>query len=1090
MSLASFGVRKPVVVNLVMVMVIGAGLIFGVGLRRQFFPEVTPRIITIMAPYPAASPAEIERDLAIKIEDRIAELDDIEEINSTITEGLAAIIVKFAEGKNINEALDDVKREIDALQDLPEDAERIIVDKLALNFPTINLTLYGDIDEHVMKDAVNRIRDDLLSLPGMGSIVVGGIRTDEISVEVEPAALLEHGVSIPVVADRIRQGMVELPSGTVRSATSNVAIRTLGAGDIAAEVRRIVVRADPGGRALRVEDLASVTNGFEDVDMRSRLNGQPGGSLTIFKTGDQDAVRIAEIVKAYRLGRIGEPLTLTLAERFRSAFRKPNDDAPPSVRVRAYQLGLERFHQNKLPGTLAVTTDLARFIVGRLDLLKRNALWGGMLVFLVLIVLLNWRTSFWVAIGLVVSLSGTLTVMHFLGITLNLLTMFGLIVVLGLLVDDAIVVAENIISRHEHGEPALEAAVRGTHEVGWPVVATVLTTIFAFLPLALIGGNMGDMLEAMPLVVACSLFVSLIEAMFILPTHIGHSLINSDRKHNRAGLLQRFEFRFDAARDHLFQRVLIPWYMRFLKRCIRHPYLTIAITISILIFSLSMPLSGRLGFTFFEDTDSETVDIQLKMPVGTPVEETDRILRQIEAAAKEQPEVVQVFATAGGAGALDGSEYTKQPNLGQIVLELMEVEHRPAPKRESSQIIESIREALGPVPGVKSLRMSPIAAGPEGVAITLSIVGENPALITPVVQSVRELLESYEGVYDIADDADAGQPELQLTLRDGASEMGFTVESVARQVRGALYGLEAHTFAGEREDVDVRVMFPRHVRRSLADIERMHVFTPDGRPVPLMEVVRITQAHSYASIRRFDRRRVVNVTAEVHKQLVSPEKVMKALTPKLHALDLANPEVQILERGRQKEFRDSFSTMPMGMAVAAGLIYIVLAWLFSSYVQPLVVMTAIPFAMVGMIWGHFIIGLLLKGHPQTLTFLSMIGFIALSGVVVNDSLIYMEFFNQKRRDGWTTGAAALLAGKARLRAILLTTITTVFGLMPLMLEPSFQAQFLKPMAITITFGLMSSTTIILIVLPSLLVMLDDLRRILRIAWTGQTDPED
>jgi HAE1 family hydrophobic/amphiphilic exporter-1 len=1078
-SLAAFGVRKPVVVNLLMILLLGAGAIFGMQLRREFFPEVRSNLVVVTAPYPGAAPEEIESSLAIKIEDRIADIDDVEEVTTTVTEGAAMVMIEFAEGTDIDVALQDVKREIDSLQDLPEESERIIVDKLEPNLPVINLSLYGDAEPRIMKAAINQIRDDLRTLPGMGDVAISGVRTNEISVEVRPESALEHRLSLPAVAQRVREHMIELPSGTVRSASENVAIRTLGADDVAEDVRGIVVKAGDDGQVVRLGEIAEVRDSFEDVDLRSRLNGKPAVSLTVFKVGEQDAVDMAALVKAYRAGRVGEPIELTARERLAKLMRRPGTDEPVSARVEAHQLGAARFAEGSLPGELVVTTDLARFIVGRLDLLTRNAKWGGLLVFLTLVLLLNWRTSLWVALGLVISLAGTLAVMHLTGITLNLLTMFGLIVVIGLLVDDAIVVAENITSRHERGEPALLAAVNGTNQVGWPVIATVLTTICAFLPLSLIQGRIGDMLGALPVVVACALLVSLFEALLILPTHVGHALVARDRKKGtgKVGHLQRLEFRFDTLRDGFLNRWLIPNYTRFLARCIRRRYLTLVASLALLIVSIGMIAGGRLQFIFFEMSDSETVNVELRMPVGTPIERTDEVIRRVEAACQAQPEVLQVFATAGAMGALDGTSNAQQAHLAQLILELAPVEQRD---RSSEQVIEAIRNELGEMPGVKSLRISPVAGGPEGVAITLTVAGDGPEQIMPVVERISSLLGEYDGVYDIADDADAGQKELRLTLRDGASELGFTVEGVARQVRGALYGLEAHTFAGNREDVDVRVMYPEAFRRSLAAVESMFLFSPAGNPVPLSEVVRVDQGFGYATIRRLDRRRTVTVTAEVERSIANPEYVMAALRPELARMDAELPQVRILERGRQKEMAESFSTLPLGMGVAAGLIYVILAWLFSSYTQPVLVMLGVPFAIIGLVWGHIILGF-------TMTFLSLIGFIALAGVVVNDSLIFMEFFNHMRRAGWSVPAAALRAGHARFRPIMLTTLTTVLGLLPLMLERSFQARFLIPMAITISFGLMSATGIILLVLPCLLVIFEDVKRTLRTAWRGQTD---
>lgn len=1075
MSPAAFGVRKPVVVNLVTAALIIAGVVFGIGLRKEFFPEVRPTQVSIAAPYPGASPEEIEDALAIKIEDRIAELEDVEEINTTITEGLLSIMVEFQEGVAIEDAVFDVKNEIDALQDLPEESERITVAKFEPNLPAINVSVFGDLPERVLKDTVRRIRDDLSSLEGMGEIRETGLRTDEISVEVDPDLLVEHSIPITEVTDRINAAMIEIPGGAVRSPTANVAVKTVGADDAAAEVRDIVVRARGDGQVLRVRDIATVREGFEDVDVVSRLNAKPAGSLTIYKVGDDDAVEISAMVKAYVAGRNGEELELTLGERLRTLVGRPGDDGPVSPRVAAYRLGAER---GPTPGSLITTTDLARFIVGRLELLSRNAAMGGVLVLGVLMLLLNWRVAMWVALGLIVSLLGTLAVMRFTGITLNLLTMFGLIIVIGLLVDDAIVVAENITARHERGEPALDAAVAGTRQVNWPVVATVLTTICAFMPLGLIEGRVGDLMGVLPLVVIVALGVSLVECLFILPSHMGHSLINADRKKRSAdrSAFGRLEDRLDEAREGFFKRLVIPGYTRLLRGCLRRPYLTFTGAVALVIVSIGMVAGERVPFTFIATEDAETVNISLRMPVGTPVEATEPVVRALEEASLAQEEVSAVFASIGSTASLDGESSSRSPHLAQLILELKPVEQRD---RSSSEVIVAIRGALDPrdLVGVESLRMEEVSGGPEGPPITLAAAGEDPEDLAAVARAIADELAEFEGVYDIADDNDLGRRELRIRLRDAAQELGFTPAVIARQVRGAVFGLEAHTFAGEREDVDVRVLFPDEDRRSLAAVERMYVFSPAGVPVPLDEVARVELATGYATLSRLDRRRVVTVTAEVNQSVANPEKVMTDLRPALDEINAAYPTVEILERGRQKDVQESFATLPVGMLSACLLIYVILAWLFSSYVQPLIVLLAVPFALIGMIWGHFALG-------YDMTILSLIGFIALAGVVVNDSLIFMEFYNERRAESMSVFDAAVEAGRARVRAIILTTVTTVLGLLPLMLEQSFQARFLIPMAITISFGLASATVIILVVLPCCLVIFSDLRRGWLGLWSG------
>jgi len=1086
-KLAEFGVKNPVVANLVMFSIMGAGVIFGLRLVREFFPETRPNLVSISAPYPGAAPDEVESALTIKIEDRIEGLSNVEEITSTVGEGGTMILVEFSGGVDIDESIVEVQREIDALQDLPDAADRIIVTKMEPNLPAISLSVFGDADEMDLKVAAREIRDDLRTLPGMGDILLGGVRKDEISVEVRPGALIEYGLSLPVVADRIREAMIELPGGSVRTATSNVSLRSVGVDERAGAIRKVVLTA-ASGRAVRLSEIATVQNGFADTPLISRLNGKPSANMTVFKKGDEDIVKIAEMVKAYKAGRMGEPFELKLSEKLASLFSRPGSDKPLSDRHLAYRLGQSKA-DIALPGDLTTTTDLARFVVGRMDLLVRNAMWGGLWVFVTLVLLLNWRVSFWVAIGLVVSLLGTLAVMKFVGLTLNLLSMFGLIVVIGILVDDAIVVAENITSRHERGEPALSAAITGTSQVAWPVVATVITTICAFLPLAMIEGSIGDMLGVLPVIVGVALLVSLIESLFILPSHMGHSLKHTDKvlREHKEGVLTRLENRLDIYRNNIFERGIAPVYVRLLRVLLKYRYTTVACALGVIIASLGLIAGGQLEFTFLESDDAETISIELQMPVGTSLTETDLMTRQLEQAINQQSEVSSFFTVIGTIQSMMGEgAISNGTNKAQLILELEPVETRT---RTSNEVIQSIREAAGELSGVKSLRISGVSGGPEGVALSFTVSGgAGQAVLEKAAGEIMALMADYEGVVDVSSDSEAGQRELRFTLREGARELGFTRANLGRQIQGMVFGLEAFTFAGVREDVDVRVMMPENVRRSLAAIEGQFIFTPDGRAVPLGEVADITEAESYATVRRLNRERSVTVSADVDRTRVladgsrpNTEYIAAALSEAFPEIESRYAGVEIIASGRQKDMADSFRTLPIGFLVASGLIYVTLAWLFRSYTQPLVVMSAIPFATVGMIWGHLVLG-------YSMTFLSLIGFVALSGIVVNDSLIYMEFFNHQRREGKSVYDSALDAGRARVRAILLTTITTVLGLLPLMLEDSFQAKFLIPMAITIAFGLMSATVIILIVLPCMLMILNDIKAVVYRLWTGRPMP--
>ncbi len=1114
MSLARFGVTHPVPVNLLMAALLLAGVYAALTTTREFFPDTTPESCVISFVYPGATPEEIEESLVRKIEDAVFDLDEVEQIRTQIAEGSGTITVEFRDGiRSVSRATDEVEREIDALTDIPPEVERITVTEFEPVLPVIQVSVFGEANEEALKRAIRAVRDDLETLPDMGDMVSSGVRDYELRVDVDGDVLLEQGRSLPEVADAISAWLRDVPGGTVRTEVGNVNVRTRGVDETAEAIRDIAIGGTPGGQVLRVRDVARVRESYVDEQIRTRFVTReaagPAANLTIYKVGEQDAVAIAEMVRAYVAGRraaaglASDPgwswedrLLGGLAdagggggggaggdgEDDRAAA--PGPPALETLKQRAHRLGLTAPAPLPAGTSIATSSDLARFIEGRLDLLVRNALAGAVLVFATLLLFLNWRTAFWVGVGLTTALAGTLMFMNLVGVTLNLLTMFGLIVVLGLLVDDAIVVAENIQARHDAREPAAEAAIRGTEQVFWPVVATILTSIVAFMPLTFIKGQIGDLLGALPMVVACALAMSVVESVLILPSHMGHSLAARDRR--RPGRAGRVVARFEAWRDRMLFDHVVPGFGRLLETTIRFRYLALALAVSVLTASLGMVAGGRVPFVFLPASDSETIIAELRMPIGTPLEETQDIVRRIEQAAMAQPETISINSLIGFVAAVDDTSGVTSAgqgtHLGQLFIELAPVERRQdRGERQSSAVIAGIREAVGTIDGAEAFSFSEIQGGPAGADITVQVTGDDEPVVRAVVERIKRELALIEGVRDIADDDAAGQREVQIDLRPGAAALGFSVVDVARQVRGALFGIDAHVFSRDREDIDVRVRLDEDSRRSLGEIETLWVKASGGGPaapfVPLGEVATLEEGESYNLIRRVDRRRATQVTADTVPG-VSPEDVTRALGPVLAEIEAENPGVGLETAGRQRQMRKAFESLPVGFAAACILIYLILAWLFASYTQPLAVMAAIPFGIIGVVWGHWLMG-------YEMTFLSLIGFVALSGIVVNDSLILVKFANGELARGAALRPALVAAGRQRLRPIMLTTITTVLGLTPLMLERSFQAAFLIPMAISVAFGLLAATVLILLVLPAIIVVIDDVRGILHVLWHGR-----
>jgi len=1107
LGIAAFGVRKPVVVNLLMATLLITGVASALSLRKQFFPEVDPDTAVVNMPYPGAAPEDVEDSLAIKVEDAFDNIDEIDEIHTTLAEGGGGITIRFKEGADVETGMDDVERAIDALQDLPSEADEITSQLIEPRMPVIRVAVHGDLEQEVLKHAIRTIRDDLRELPGMGEVMVGGVLEYEIRIDVDQAAVLEHGLSLPTIADAIRAAMTDIPGGTIKTDTGNVSLRTMGTEERSQAIADIPLKSDDQGRIIFVGDVANVREGFVDSDVFLTYDGEPSADLTIFKVGEQDIVHIAKMVRAYVAGRNGLPYMPTASERFRKTMAE-NMQRPgqpfteyKSAYEQAWELGAHPTRPLPEGATVGSATDLARFVEGRLDLLTRNAIYGAILVFATLLIFLNWRVAFWVGAGLVTAIAGTLLLMAYLNITLNLLTMFGLIVVMGLLVDDAIVVAENIQTHHDKkGETPTTSSISGTNEVFWPVVATVLTSIAAFLPLTFIKGQIGTLLGALPLVVACALAMSLVESLLILPSHMGHSLSKRDKV--RSNKLSRALKRYEDWRDTLISEKIAPGFARMLGFMLRQRYITLSAAVMALLISFGMVAGKHVGFVFMSNDDAESIMVNVRMPIGTPVEQTQDAVSRIEAAILAQTgEVKFVESVIGISSDIEtGISNGASSHIAQMFIELTPVEDRDTP---SPVVIDNIRKVLrGQIDDVERISYEQMAGGPGGPDITVRLSSENPEDLRRATAEVRNALASYNEIFDIADDANAGRQEIQVRVNEDAHPLGLNNAEVNRQLRGFLFGLDAHTFADREEDIDVRVRIDEETRTSIAQVQNAWLISAAGMPVPMREIVEVRNGSSFASINRVDGKRAVTVTASVQTETSIEDLTAllkkaptddngdpilgedgEPLPPLFEQIEAKYPGLTVGFAGRQEQMSDAFSTLPLGFGLAMLLIYVILAWLFQSYFQPILVMCVIPFATIGLIWGHFFLGF-------DITFLSLIGFVALSGIVVNDSLILVQFFNQRRDEGDSVYDALVAAGQARLRAIALTTITTVLGLMPLIMEQSFQARFLIPMGISIAGGLLSATVMILVVLPCIILAFDDLKRLLYFLWHGLPRPAD
>ena len=1061
-GLVRFFIRTKVPGKLLTIAIIVAGIISALTIRREFFPDIETDAVRIVLMYPGATPQEIEDSLARRVEDVAIEIDGVDRIETTISEGGGGIIVKFDDGSDMRKKIDDLRDRVEALTDLPAESERIHVVELEATIPVIQVTVSGDGNSQILKDAIRQVADDLRTFSGMGQVVISGTRDEELRIEVNHGDLLRHGIPITRVADAVSAWMRDIPGGTVRSVDGETKVRTLGVDHRADQIRSIVIKAFPDGGLIRVGDIAVVEEGFVDDLVVRTFNGRPAANCTVFRMTGQDAIDIAMFTRGYVAARRGEPLEPSTLERFVGG-----------ARVEGWTLGNSR-------GPMAVAiqkhNDLAMLIEGRLDLLISNAIQGGLLVFVALLLGVHWRAACFVTLGIVVAVFGTIWAMDASGISLNMLTMFALLLSIGIQADDAIVFSESV--ECETADPSVgveDGVVRGVQKIVWPVVASAATTIVAFLPLGLVKGSVGDLLGNLPIVVTLALTISLFEATLLMPGHMAGAITRE--RTGRRGIIDRLMGPVDRWRERLLWPTIERCYRRAVLWCVDRRYMTVAAGFSAFILSVGMIVGGRLPFTFLPSDDSETFVVDIRLPLGSSLDATRALGAKVEEVARGQAETQAVTSLYGVSVNLDTALADRSSsNLAQIFVELAPVETRD---RRSSEVIDSIVKVAQLLDGAESIRVREFTGGPTGSDITYELSGSDLVQLRAAAESIKTMLAGVQGVMNVSDDDFDAAPEVQVVVHPAAAALGFTPTDVARQVRGALFGLDAHVFSANREEVDVRVRLDDKSRANSDVADRMWVVSPTGATVPLGEIAQIHERASSSMIRRLDRERTITVTADTEES-TRPESVVEKVTPAVEELMQANPDVRIRVGGRQQDLNDAFATLPLAMVAALLMIYGILAWLFDSMTQPLAVMVSIPFGVIGMVVGHMIMG-------YDLTFLSLIGLIALAGVVVNNALVLVEFINMEVDAGRPLREALAIAGQKRIRAILLTSITGVLGLAPLVLAQSFQARFLVPMALTLSAGLVSATVLTLILLPSFIHIIEDTKRMVGRVWNGPPD---
>jgi len=1028
--------RNHVAANLLMLVFIVGGLIMGFSVKQEVFPEVTLDKVQVSVAYPGAGPEEVEEGVILKIEENLTGVDGIKQLKSQAGEGIGTVTAEIYPDADANQVLADIKTEVDRITTFPLDAEEPVITKLLNRREVISVVVYGDLSEKSLREQAERVREDLLANPQITQVDISGVRPYEISVEIPEETLRRYGLTLEQVASRIRQASLDLPGGTIKTVSGDILIRTKERRYYGPGYADIVVVTREDGTEVRLGEIAKVRDTFEETDTFARFDGKPAAMVKVYRVGNQKPNEISQIVLDY-------------AEQYRK-------ELPASVKI-------------------ATWNDTTELFKSRRDLLMKNAKYGLVVVFLILGLFLEIRLALWVMLGIPISFCGALLFMPATDVSINMISMFAFIMALGIVVDDAIVVGENVYEHRQLNKPYPLAAEEGTIEVGRAVTFSVLTTVAAFAPLLVTGGMIGKFISVIPKIVISILLVSLVESLFVLPAHLSLGR----RRPDSGGFLGRID-RTRRWFGHQLDRFISGPYRRLLGLCLRYRYATVATGLVLLMLGVGLIKGRILKFTFMPEVDGDLVTVSLELPPGTPVAQTDRtVLRILEAGDRavadfdaERPEgdsvLRHVYALVGGtlaeAGPMGGGA-SNASNVANLMMLLTKSEDRGVP---AAKISEHWRQLVGDLPGVDNLSFSSNLVR-LGANIDIQLAHENFSILDQAANRIKIALAGYPGVGDIVDNYSLGKEELKVRLTPEARTLGITEQELGRQLRSAFYGAEALRLQRGRNEVKVMVRYPEEQRRHRWNFETMRIRTPDGGEIPLARAAEIIPGRGYSQINRTDRKRVINVTASVDSKRANTQDILDELKGGL-LRELAHdyPGLTFNMEGEQKEQAESMDTMKRGFLLALFVIFALLAIPLRSYSQPLLIMAAIPFGIVGALLGHLIMGF-------NLSILSMFGLVALSGVVVNDSLLLIDYANSVRRGGEQLIPTRLMAGQRRFRPILLTSLTTFGGLMPMILETSVQAQFLIPMAISLGFGIMFATGITLLLIPSLYVILEDVR---------------
>jgi multidrug efflux pump subunit AcrB len=1023
--------RNAVAANLLMVILLAGGVYTAFTIKKEIQPSIETNYVTVSMPFLGATPADVEEGVVIKIEEAIQDIEGIKEIYSEARRGLGTVRIEVHADYEVAEVMDQIKNRVDAIPSFPDNTEKPVISRTQFQQQVIFLSVYGEVDERTLKEYAKQVRNEVVTLPGVTRANILGSRPYEISIEVSEFTLQGYGLTLAEVAEAVRRGSLDPSAGAIRSEAGDILVRTKGQAYVGRDFEDIVVRTNADGTRVLLKDIAEIHDAFVESDAFSEFNGKPAISIQVLSVGNQSELDISETVRSFA------------AERQASL--------PADIEIAAW-------------------ADVSYYLKGRLDLMIKNLIMGAVLVFLTLSLFLRLKLAFWVMVGLPIAFMGTFFLMPAVDVTVNMVSLFGFILVLGIVVDDAIVIGESAYTNMRAKGHSVDNIVEGVLRVFIPATFGVLTTIAAFLPILLVTGISGQFFAAIGWVVILCLTFSLVESKLILPAHLAHMKVKHYGKdtHNVFIRFQRF---FSEGLHHFIDDVYSP----FLQRALTRRYLTFSVFVSLLILSVGLLAGGILRFVFFPDITSDFLRVQLEMNEGTPATHTHDVLRRIQDGLWEVDR--QVSAEQGvESGAVVSSvlSFAESDVSGQIITELVKENDDVI---TGPEVLRRWRETVGTVPGVKTLGFEGAAGPGVGPSVSLQLMGTNIEQLGRAAKDLENRIRAYEGVYDVRNSYERGTPEIKLNIRPEAEALGLTLSDLARQVRAGFYGEEVQRVQRGQDEVKVMVRFPRDERDSVGYLENMRVRTPSGGRVPFHAVAEVDLAESPTTIRRFDRERSARLSAEVDKENYEPGKIMADILQKeLPAVLASYPGIRHRLSGAAQSQQEVQQDLVKGAAFALFLIYALMAIPLRSYTQPLIIMSVIPFGAIGALVGHWILGI-------QVSMMSFFGIIALAGVVVNDSLILVDFVNRERALGVPLAQAVNDAARKRFRAILLTSLTTFFGLIPIVLETSLQAQIVIPMAASLAFGILFATVITLFLVPSLYLILDDFGHWWREAWS-------